>query len=73
VQGEKMSFLANSSSVIMAYLDPGSGSFIIQLLLAGGLGAAFLIKTYWRKIKSLFNKNKDEEPQPVVDEHIQEQ
>lgn len=68
-----MSFLASSSSVIVAYLDPGSGSFLIQLLLAGGLGAAFLLKTYWRKIKSLFSKNKIEDPQPVVDEHNPEQ
>lgn len=68
-----MSFLSNASSVIVAYLDPGSGSFLIQLLLAGGLGAAFIVKTYWRKIKSLFNKNKVEDPQPVINEHNPEQ
>jgi hypothetical protein len=46
-----------------AYLDPGSGSFILQLLLATLLGSLFIIKTYWRKIKDffgrLFSKNKD--------------
>lgn len=68
-----MSFLSNSSMVILAYLDPGSGSFLIQMLLAGGLGAAFLIKTYWRKIRALFIKNKVEEPQPVVEENHPEQ
>lgn len=37
-----------------AYLDPGSGSFLIQLLIAGLVGAGFLIKAYWKKIKGLF-------------------
>lgn len=40
-----------------AYLDPGSGSFLIQLLIAGLVGAGFLIKTYWKKIKGLFNRS----------------
>ncbi len=52
-----------------AYLDPGSGSFLIQLLIAGLVGAGFLIKAYWKKIKGLFNRstaNKpdDNQPQP---------
>ena len=48
-----------------AYLDPGSGSFILQLLIASLVGGAFLLKTYWRRINgffhNLFTKGKDEE------------
>jgi hypothetical protein len=40
-----------------AYLDPGSGSFLIQLLIAGIVGAGFLIKVYWKKIKGLFSRS----------------
>lgn len=40
-----------------AYLDPGSGSFLVQLLIAGLVGAGFLIKAYWKKIKGLFNRS----------------
>jgi hypothetical protein len=40
-----------------AYLDPGSGSFLIQLLIAGLVGAGFLVKVYWRKIKGLFSRS----------------
>jgi hypothetical protein len=40
-----------------AYLDPGSGSFLLQLLIAGIVGAGFLIKVYWKKIKGLFNRS----------------
>lgn len=36
------------------YLDPGSGSFLIQLLLAALIGSAFAIKVYWKKIKAFF-------------------
>ncbi len=44
------------------YLDPGSGSILIQVLIAGLLGGAFIIKTYWRKIKAFFTRKKDAEP-----------
>jgi len=40
-----------------AYLDPGSGSFIIQLLIAGLAGAGLLVKIYWKKIKGLFTRS----------------
>ncbi len=38
------------------YLDPGSGSFILQVLLAALLGGGFAIKAYWKKIKAVFVK-----------------
>jgi hypothetical protein len=47
------------------YLDPGSGSFLIQLLLAALLGGAFAIKIYWKKIKALFSGKKTEVPAPT--------
>jgi hypothetical protein len=52
-----------------AYLDPGSGSFLIQLLIAGIVGAGFLIKVYWKKVKGLFvrsesKKEDDNDVQP---------
>ena len=38
------------------YLDPGTGSLITQLLLAGLLGIGVAFRIYWDKIKGLFNK-----------------
>ena len=38
-----------------AYIDPGSGSYIIQIILATVLGGLFAIKLYWKKIKSYFS------------------
>ena len=43
-----------------AYLDPGSGSYLIQLLIAGLLGGAFVIRAFWGKIltfvRGIFNR-----------------
>lgn len=43
--------------VANAYLDPGTGSYIVQILIAVFATSGFLIKTYWRKIKSYFSKD----------------
>ena len=46
------------------YLDPGSGSFIIQLILAGALGLGLGIRMYWSKLVSLVTgKKKDAGPE----------
>ena len=39
-----------------AYIDPGSGSFLIQMLLAGLLAAGMTLKLYWRKLKTFFSR-----------------
>ncbi len=33
-----------------AYIDPGTGSFVLQAALAGLLGAAFVIKSTWKNL-----------------------
>ena len=35
-----------------AYLDPGTGSYIIQLVIAFLLGGSLVIRIYWKKIKT---------------------
>ena len=39
-----------------AYLDPGTGSMALQILMASILGFIFTLKTYWGKLKG-FLKN----------------
>lgn len=38
------------------YLDPGSGSIIIQLIIATILGLGVVIRSQWSKIKKFFGK-----------------
>lgn len=33
-----------------AYLDPGTGSYAIQIGLAGLFGALFSLKSFWRRL-----------------------
>jgi hypothetical protein len=49
------------------YLDPGSGSFIIQMLLAGLLGIAVAIRIYWKKIVAFFRRGKAGDVQDQLD------
>ena len=39
-----------------AYLDPGTGSYVFQLLIAGLAGSLFLVKLYWKRIAAFFTK-----------------
>jgi hypothetical protein len=37
-----------------AYLDPGTGSFVIQALVATLVGSLFVVKTQWRRLRAFF-------------------
>ncbi len=39
---------------IYAYIDPGTGSYIIQLLIAAFIGLSIGVKIFWKKIKTFF-------------------
>ena len=41
-----------------AYLDPGSGSLIIQLIVAALIGASMTLKIFWSNITAFFTKRK---------------
>lgn len=51
-----------------AYIDPGSGSYLFQMLIAGILGGLFAMKVFWKKLVLFItrllskrnNKKKDE-------------
>jgi hypothetical protein len=39
-----------------AYLDPGTGSYIFQLLIAGLVGLGLVVKIYWKRIMAFFTR-----------------
>jgi hypothetical protein len=43
--------------MILIYLDPGSGSFLIQLAIAALAGLTIFAGSQWSKIKRLLGKN----------------
>jgi len=40
----------------LAYLDAGSGSLIVQALVAGTAGVVVAAKLYWRRLTSIFRR-----------------
>jgi len=40
-----------------AYLDPGTGSLVIQMLIGALAGIGITLKVYWHRIKEKFSKN----------------
>jgi len=45
---------ALTPSNMYGYIDPGTGSYIIQILIAGGAAGLYTVKVYWKGIKSFF-------------------
>ncbi len=50
-----------SATSAYAYLDPGSGSMILQLILGGLAGLVVILKLYWHRVLALFGIRKVEE------------
>ena len=44
---------------VLAYLDPGSGSMIIQILVGGLAAVGVTMKLYWRRLTGVFRRGKD--------------
>ena len=49
-------FIFLPSAEALAYLDPGTGSMILQLILGGVAGVSVVIKMYWQRIKNIFHR-----------------
>ncbi len=50
------------------YIDPNSGSYIIQMIIAGILGSLFFFKNAWLKVKLFFTGRKVKEENNTKEE-----
>lgn len=46
-----------------AYVDPGTGGMLVQLLLGGVAGAALIVRLYWQRFLKRIGIRKDEPDQ----------
>jgi hypothetical protein len=53
--------LGSATSTAHAYLDPGTGSMILQVLLGGVAGVALAGKLYWHRLLSMLGIRRREE------------
>jgi hypothetical protein len=44
------------TGVAHAYLDPGTGSFLLQVLVGSLAGALYVGRLYWTKVKAFFSR-----------------
>ncbi|MBK22833.1 MAG: hypothetical protein CME70_02415 [Halobacteriovorax sp.] len=54
-----------------AYIDPGTGGIIVQVILGGIGGLILFFKLYWKKVKSFFSKEEKPEESKAVQEDEQ--
>jgi biotin transporter BioY len=46
--------MAGLPGLAFGYIDPGTGSYLLQVAIAALLGGALAVKIFWQKIKSFF-------------------
>jgi len=39
-----------------AYIDPGTGSYVFQIIIAAFVALSFMVKIYWLKIKGFIGR-----------------
>ncbi|HUG91126.1 MAG TPA: hypothetical protein VML55_09845 [Planctomycetaceae bacterium] len=44
------------SSAVLAYLDPGAGSFVLQAIIGAVFSVGFVMRNYWRGLLSAFRR-----------------
>ena len=44
-----------------AYLDPGTGSYVFQLVIAGLIGSSFFVRSFIKKIRNKFKNQKQKD------------
>jgi len=56
-------FFVTLPAPAMAYIDPGSGSLLLQLILGGVAGLFVILKLYWHRFLAVLGlRKKEEEP-----------
>jgi hypothetical protein len=53
----------------LLYIDPGSGSYLVQVIIAAVLGVLFYFKNAWAWIKSFFIKSSSQQQEEPKDEN----
>lgn len=56
-------FLLLLSVNAVAYLDPGTGSMLLQVILGGIAAVGVALKLYWHKLRAALGIRQKEEPE----------
>jgi len=50
-------FLLALERSAFAYLDPGTGSYVFQIIIAGIVGSLFAVKMFWKRFIGFFKND----------------
>jgi hydrogenase-4 membrane subunit HyfE len=56
-----LGILAASEAPAHAYIDPGTGSYLLQLAIGSILGGLFVVKMYWKRLTAPLRRKKTDE------------
>ena len=51
--------------LVLGYLDPGSGSMIVQILVGGVAAVGVSLKLFWRRVLTILRIRKPDQPEPA--------
>jgi hypothetical protein len=51
--------LSDVSGPVYAYLDPGTGSFALQLILGGMVALLATVRLYWERLKNFVQRRQE--------------
>jgi hypothetical protein len=60
-------FISYWSGSLHAYLDPGTGSMVLQFVLGGIVGVLAIVKLYWRRLKAIVLRRRDADDTSFLD------
>lgn len=52
--------LTSALNLMIAYLDPGSGSILVQLLISALIGVGIFLRARWGKVKQWFGRSEEQ-------------
>lgn len=56
------------SRIVIGYLDPGTGSVILQAILGGVAALAVTAKLWWHRVTSIFRRGSRGEAAPEAEQ-----
>lgn len=60
-----MAIPALAPATALAYIDPGTGSVLIQGIIATVAAVGVTLRLYWHKVTSIFRRRKAEDIEPA--------
>jgi len=58
VSGPLPSLFRACATHMFAYIDPGTGSLVLQVLVGAVVGTLVTVKLYWQRVKMFFARRK---------------